>query len=212
VQGQFGPGLSFDGRDDFVECEFAGIGGTRPRTVAFWVKVPRDFRTTEGYAIVNWGTMEETGRAWQVSINPMENEGPLGRLRIGVNRGWVVGTTDLRDDRWHHCAVVMYGGHRPDAGTHILLYVDGELEPAARKAVMEISTAIDTARAHNLWLGRNLNYEGENWKVDGGPFFRGCLDELFVFDAALDQTRIQFLMKYNRLPPPPAPIAQAGGR
>jgi hypothetical protein len=210
TQGQFGRGLSFDGRDDFVECDFTGIGGTRPRTVAFWVKVPRDFRTTEGYAIVNWGTMEQTGGAWQVSINPMEQEGPLGRLRIGVNRGWVIGTTDLRDDRWHHCAVVMYGGHRPDAATHILLYVDGELEPAGRKAVMEIRTATDSARAHNLWLGRNLNYEGVNWKVDGGPFFRGCLDELFVFDAALDQTRIRFLMKYNRLPPPESPVAKLG--
>jgi ferric-dicitrate binding protein FerR (iron transport regulator) len=209
VQGQFGHGLSFNGRDDFVEGEFTGIGGTRARTVAFWVKVPRDFRTTEGYAIVNWGTMEQTGRAWQISINPMEKEGPLGRLRLGVNRGWVVGTTDLRDDRWHHCAVVMYGGHRPDAGTHILLYVDGELEPAGRKAVMEIRTATDTARAHNLWLGRNLNYEQLNWKVDGGPFFRGCLDEFFVFDAALDQERIRFLMKHNRLPPPSSPIAQA---
>lgn len=211
-QGQFGRGLYFNGRDDFVECEFTGIGGTRARTVAFWVKVPRDSRTTEGYAIVNWGTMEQPGHAWQVSINPMAKDGPLGRLRLGVNRGWVVGTTDLRDDRWHHCAVVMYGGHRPDAGTHILLYVDGELEPAARKAVMEIRTATDTARAHNLWLGRNLNYEGVNWQVDGGPFFRGCLDELFVFDAALDQERIRFLMKYNRLPPPPSPLAQADRR
>lgn len=209
VQGQFGRGIYLNGRDDFIECDFTGIGGTQARTVAFWVKVPRDSRTTEGYAIINWGTMEETGRAWQISINPMENDGPLGRLRLGVNRGWVVGTTDLRDDRWHHCAVVMYGGHRPDSGTHVLLYVDGELEPAARKALMEIRTATDSARAHNLWLGRNLNYEELDSKVHGGPFFRGCLDEVFVFDAALDQTRIRFLMKYNRLPPAPSPVAQA---
>ncbi|MCX6951380.1 MAG: FecR domain-containing protein, partial [Verrucomicrobia bacterium] len=157
IEGQFGGGLSFNGRDDFVECEFPGIPGGEPRTVAFWVKVPRDWTVEEGYGIINWGT-HKPGLAWQISVNPQIKEGPTGRLRLGVMDGFVVGTTDLRDDRWHHCAVVMYGGHRPDSATHILLYLDGELEPAARKAVMEIRTQIAGADAHNMWLGRNLAY------------------------------------------------------
>ena len=129
------------------------------RTVAFWVKVPRSSQTNEGYGIINWGTSGRPGMAWQISVNPEVEDGPLGRLRVGVHGGWVVGTSDLRDDRWHHCAVVMYGGHRPDAGTHVLLFVDGELEPAARKAVQEIRTETKGALAHNMWLGRNLSYQ-----------------------------------------------------
>jgi len=202
ISGQFGSGISFSGKDDFVECEFPGIPGGEPRTVAFWVKVPRDSTTAEGFGIVNWGT-HKPGLAWQISVNPNKGEGPVGRLRLGVRDGWVVGTTDLRDDRWHHCAVVMYGGHRPDSATHILLYVDGELEPAARKAVREIRTEINSAEAHNMWLGRNLAYSGPGAGYSFGRYFRGSVDEVFVFNAALDRDQIRSLMKSNRLPPPP---------
>ncbi len=210
ISGQFGAGLSFDGKEDFVECEFPGIPGGEPRTVAFWVKVPRDSSIAEGYGIINWGT-HKPGLAWQISVNPQAKEGPVGRLRLGVMEGWVVGTTDLRDDRWHHCAVVMYGGHRPDSATHILLYVDGELEPAARKAVREIRTQISGPDAHNMWLGRNLGYRHARSSDPFGQFFRGGVDEVFIFNAALDQEQIRSLMKSNRLPLP-QPVAQAGGR
>ncbi len=211
ISGQFGPGLSFDGRDDYVEAEFSGIPGGEPRTVAFWVKVPRDSGINEGYGIINWGT-NKPGHAWQISVNPTEKEGPLGRLRLGVNERFVIGTTDLRDDRWHHCAVVMYGGHRPDAGTHILLYLDGELEPAARKALGEIRTDISGDEAHNMWLGRNLAYRGIGRQSGAlGRFFRGAIDEVFVCNAALDQTQIRSLMKFNRIPPPQT-MAQAMAR
>ena len=204
IAGQFGAGLAFDGRSNFVECEFAGISGGEPRTVAFWVKVPRDSTIEEGYGIINWGTAAP-GLAWQISVNPQAREGPLGRLRLGVHEGWVVGTTDLRDDRWHHCAVVMYGGHRPDACTHILLYLDGELEPAARKAVREIRTRTTGEEAHNMWLGRNLGHRWLGQPLPQGRFFRGSVDEVFVFNASLNQEQIRSLMKYNRLEPTPAP-------
>jgi hypothetical protein len=209
ISGQFGSGIAFDGRGNYVECEFPGIAGGEPRTVAFWVKVPRDSSIQEGYGIVNWGTYDAPGLAWQISVNPNAAEGPLGRLRLGVHEGWVIGTTDLRDDRWHHCAVVLYGGHRPDSATHILLYLDGELEPAARKAVREIRTRIDGDKAHNMWLGRNLAFRDPDRPNSLGRYFRGAVDEVFIFDTALNQEQIRSLMKHNRLAPEPGPLAQA---
>ncbi len=204
VPGQFGNGLSLNGAGDYVECEFSGIGGGQPRTVAFWVKVPKDFDLTQADAIINWGTMARQGAVWRVSVNnaPETNKawgGPLGRLRVGVHGGYVVGTTDLRDDRWHHCAVVMYGGKRPNMGSHVLIFIDGQLEPAARKKVFEISTDIQDATAHNIWIGRNLSYQTAGQQVVGGPFFRGCVDEVFIFNAALTPEQIVSLMKFNRL-------------
>jgi hypothetical protein len=201
IPGRFGSALAFDGRDDFVECDFPSIPGAQPRTVAFWVKVPRTFQTNEGYAILNWGTLGSPGTAWQISINPDAASGPLGRLRVGVHSGFVIGTVDLRDDRWHHCAVVMYGGRRPDTGTHVLLYVDGELDPAARKKVSQIDTDIGGTSARRIWIGRNLAYRAKWSVVQGGPFFRGAVDEVFIVNAALNQEQIRSLLKYNRLPP-----------
>ncbi|MCA1561103.1 MAG: hypothetical protein LC804_12835 [Acidobacteria bacterium] len=198
--GLFGSSIYLDGAGAYLESPFTGIAGERPRTVAFWVKVPRDLGPWQGYGILNWGSFAEPGAAWQVSINPEAADGPVGRLRVGVHLGPVVGVTDLRDDRWHHAAVVMYGGRRPDVSTHVLLYLDGELEPSATKAVREIRTDTTSQRAHGIWLGRNLSFKSE---TDRGEhrFFRGWLDEVFIFDAALSQDQIRQLMRENRASP-----------
>lgn len=191
--GVFGNALHFDGNGGFAESAFRGIGGAAARTVAFWLKVPSDFNIAQGFAAVSWGSRAESGSAWQVSVNPTESEGPIGRLRIGVNQGPVVGTTDLRDDQWHHCAVVMYGGQKADTSTSILLYVDGELEPAARKAVMQIRTDTNDPRTPGICLGRNLHPSSQQ----SSRGFRGSVDEVYIFDAALGQEEIRRLMKDN---------------
>lgn len=195
--GVFGNALYFNGRDAYVETGFPGIGGTAPRTVAFWTRVPQGDIEHSGYAMLCWGLMEP-GAAWQISANPFAPEGPLGRIRAGTMKGMVIGSTDLRDNRWHHVAIVMYGGDKADTSTHVLVYVDGKLEKTSRKSVAGISTDLDDARSQPLRFGRNLGF-----RDDAGPardrFFNGWLDEIFVFDAALDQGQIESLMKKNRL-------------
>lgn len=197
IPGKFGMGLNLDGVNDYAESPFPGITEGKPRTIAFWVKVPRDFSTTQGYGIISWGDIKSDGGAWQISANPTLESGELGRLRVGTKSGYVIGTTDLRDDHWHHCAVVMYGGPRPDIGTHVLLYLDGELEPCPRKAVQEIATKVSPS--HGVWIGRNLAFYNDDMEM-GGRFFRGAVDEVYIFDGALSQRDIETLMRDN-LPP-----------
>jgi hypothetical protein len=202
VPGRFGQGLQFNGDGGFARSDFLGIGGAHPRTVAFWVKVPKAFDPAHGYGIVGWGSHREPGAAWQISINPVQEEGPLGRLRVGVTRAPVVGTTDLRDDRWHHCAVVMYGGVKADLSTHVLLYVDGSLEPAARKAVMGIDTDL-SAKRNGVWLGRNISGSAAG--------FRGGVDEVYIYESALDHAQVDALFRENRPPSPARTEARSGG-
>lgn len=194
--GQFGQALYFNGMDAYVETDFSGIGGSAPRTVAFWVKVPEDLNTHNGYGILGWGRMS-SGAAWQISPNPAAKEGPLGRIRVGTYEAPVIGTTDLRDNRWHHVAVVMYGGESVNAATHILLYVDGQLEPTSIKAIAAINTDLDHASSLPMMIGRNLGFRHDSSKTRD-RFFKGWLDEIYVVDAALDQKQILSLMQKNR--------------
>ena len=81
TEGRFGKGLSFDGVGSFAESGYPGVGGKEPRTVCFWVKVPADFNIREGFGLVSWGRFagNDFGAVWQVSVNPLEKDGPIGR-------------------------------------------------------------------------------------------------------------------------------------
>jgi len=201
IPGVFGAGLQFDGKGAYAESGFRGIGGGKPRTVCLWVKVPEDYSPTQGYAIISWGRFnpKRPGEVWQISVNPNPNDGPVGRLRVGLHRGQIVGSADLRDGRWHHIAAVLYGGSQPDVGTHVLLYVDGKLEHVSRRALREVRTEVARAQ-HGVWLGRDVTYTKGMVGYTRGRFFRGGVDEIYIFDAALDARDIRCLMEENKTP------------
>ncbi|MFU8847867.1 MAG: LamG-like jellyroll fold domain-containing protein [Opitutales bacterium] len=196
VDGPFGKAVRFDGVATYGESGFKGIGGNAPRTVAFWVKVPADFQSRQGFAMVSWGewSPDNFGGVWQISVNPLDQDGPVGRLRIGVHGGMAIGSTDLRDDHWHHVAVVLYPAANPDFGKHVLLYINGEVEPVSRRTLGVIDTSTEEA-SHGVWLGRNINAGRSH-----GGFFRGAFDEVYIFDAALSQKEIRALIERNEPP------------
>lgn len=191
IDGRFGRALAFDGVDDYAESSFEGVSGQSPRTVSLWARIPADLATIQSYAMVSWGKVEGPGNAWQISINPEAAEGPIGALRAGTGRAAVVGSTDLRDGKWHHLTAVMYGGAAPSTATHVLLYVDGRLESTTRKSVRMINTEPATD-PHGVWLGRNLSVAKPS--PPQALFFRGHLDEVHIFAAALDQAMIRRVM------------------
>ena len=197
IEGVSGSALYFDGKGAYAESAFLGIGGTQARSVCFWVNVPKDFDRLEGFGIVSWGRYKELGDVWQVSANPLLKDGPIGRLRLGLHGGQIIGSTDLRDSQWHHIAVVMYGGSQPNVGTHVILYVDGHQEQVSRRALQEVHTEVKEAR-HGVWLGRNVTFTSNASTAQNfthGKFFRGGIDELSIFDSALSQEQIIHLME-----------------
>ncbi|BDS06838.1 hypothetical protein NT6N_18780 [Oceaniferula spumae] len=194
VKGMLGGALSFDGVGAYAESGYRGIEGGKPRSVCFWLKVPEDFVLTQGFGIVSWGRLKHWGEVWQVSVNPLADHGPIGRLRLGSHGGQVVGSTDLRDGKWHHIGVVMYGGSQPNVGTHVILYVDGVQERVSRRALQEVRTEIEQAE-HGVWLGRNTSFKKHQERNAQGKFFRGGLDELYIFDAALSQAELLQIME-----------------
>jgi len=199
--GQFGQGLYFNG-SNYIETDFLGIEGNNPRTVAFWAKIPKEFDLNHGYGMLGWGRMSKAA-AWQISPNPNPNEGPIGRLRVGTYKAQVIGSTDLRDNRWHHITVVMYGGKHADVSTHILMYVDGKLETTSTKSVAKINTQLDHTNSKPLSMGVNLGFNLNQQQAHPSTnqqrkaFFKGWLDEIYVFDTALEPEQIQALITNN---------------
>lgn len=204
IKGPFSNALHLRG-SGYLHSDFRGIENSGPRTVAFWVRVPEDFGREEGFGIVNWGSYAKYGSAWQIAINSISKDGPLGRLRIGTNGGEVVGVTDLRDGEWHHCAVVLYGDRegKPNTATHILLYVDGKIESASRKSVLAVDTIPQGEKNSGhpgVWIGRNMAYYGTMDPGGYGKYFRGGLDELVICDTALNHAEINQLRNKNEMP------------
>jgi hypothetical protein len=197
INGQFGDGIYFNGENTWLETDFSGISGNAPRTVAFWVKVPKDFSKDHGYGILSWGLSHKQA-AWQISPNPEKIDGPLGRIRVGSHDAEVIGTTDIRDGRWHHVAIVLYGGKDVDLSTHVLMYLDGNLEQSSKKSIARIYTLLQNPRSRPLMMGRNIGFEFDN-EHKNKRFFKGYLDEVFIFNSALSQVQINQLMETNQI-------------
>ncbi|MCM8530702.1 MAG: FecR domain-containing protein [Lentisphaeraceae bacterium] len=193
IDGKFGKALQFNGTSNYAETGFKGIGGSQARTVSFWLKTNKNYTDKNGYAIVSWGSFNNSGSTWQISLNPTSSEGPLGRIRCGTHRGQIIGTTDLRDNKWHHISVVLYGGSDVNVSTHILIYVDGKLEQASRKSIRKIYTDVESDEAIKVQFARNAA-DTMNPKKPKQRFFNGALDEIYVFNSALSQKDILNLM------------------
>ena len=191
--GVYGEALRFTGKGDYMETDLEGIPGSRPRTVACWIKVPPKQHGT-AIAIVSWGQPRK-GERWQIGINHNVAFGVLGAVRTDFSHGFVTGATDLRDGRWHHIASVYIGGNSPDIAAHVRHYVDGKLEAVSgfRQAPVPIDTQVDEqTRADNLIIGyRNIVKQG---KINT---FRGSIDELYIFDAAILPSQIENLKDQN---------------
>ena len=191
ITGVFGQALQFSGHGAYVDTAFPGIAGPAPRTVTFWTKVPTN--ATLGYAALGWGTFS-TGQVWQISLNPNAREGLAGRLRVGILPGMAIGAKDLRDGKWHHIAVVLYPSTAEQPANlryHVLLYVDGELEPTTRKSLQNIQTVTRASDAAPLRIGCSADMRP--------PTFSGNLDELYIFDQALNAAEIRRLVIENRI-------------
>lgn len=188
VDGFVGGAIRLDGEGQFIKTNLTGITGDAPRTVAMWVRVPVETKPAEAYAFVGWGAKAVTGGKWQIAWNKLAANGAVGALRCEVASGYVVGTTDLRDGRWHHIAVVYPGG---EAGSGaIALYVDGQRETLTGSSDVPIDTHGPDRGGSPVLIGSFLN---------GDATLRADLDELHLIEAALTDEQVRRLTETHEL-------------
>ena len=197
VPGKFGQALFFAGKQAEVKTNVQGIQGESPRTIMFWAKIPNEAKREQAYSFVNWGIPGSLeGNKWQIGWNPNRYEwcGHRGAIRTEFGGGYVIGSTDLRDNRWHHVCSVFLGGGNVEVATHIRHYIDGKLEEVSGFNQMQIDT---DSKGRTMGIGTYLNRIRNNDFKDG---FKGWIDELFVFDAALTPSQIVKVMETS-IPP-----------
>jgi hypothetical protein len=167
VSGKTGKAFQFDGEETLVEvADYKGVTGTRARTVAAWIKTA----TTQGQ-IVSWGT-NDFGKMWNFGF-------VRGRIGVTPHGGYLYMNPETHDNEWHHVAAVVRDADLPNLHDDVTLYLDG--------GVAEIHD-IGLLDLWPLETGNELN-------VRIGQRFKGCLDDLRIYDRALSDEEIRVLFR-----------------
>jgi ferric-dicitrate binding protein FerR (iron transport regulator) len=201
IPGQRGNAIRFDGRM-YARGNFPGMSDRATHTVAFWVKVPKDAKLSNAYAMAAWGVTSEKFGSHPVQIgwNRNPNEGMVGVLRTDYGGGFALGATPLRDGQWHHIAVVFIPNEDASRAMDVKQYVDGRLEGEGRSSPpgSDVFKTVNQQKVLSLkdtiWLGCRLGINGVRTER-----FNGEMDELLVADRVLAPREIVQLMTNNQL-------------
>jgi hypothetical protein len=167
VTGRIDKALKFKGGGDYVEISgYKGIVGTRPRTVAAWIKTKRN----DG-RILAWG-LDEGGGMFIFGF-------VQGRGRVGVTPqgGYLYMNAETHDDAWHHVAAVVEEAELPNLHDNVKIYKDGEVAEIHDIGILDL-WPIDTVSDSDVTIGRG---------------FEGLIDDARIYDRALSTEEIGLL-------------------
>jgi hypothetical protein len=173
TSGNFDGGLSFDGRNDYVDVGTgAAVLGKGGFTLSAWVRT-----TATGEQVI-----------LQQRSSASYNGAYMLKLKYGRPYLWTFGdsqsgarvqaTRKVNDGQWHHIVAV-----REDDGT-ARLYIDGQFD-SARWLPPRTMTSI------NVYIGADLRNNRE--------FYEGSLDDIRIYQRALTADEVRQLAE-NALP------------
>jgi hypothetical protein len=194
TKGKIGQALEFDGSNDYVDAGNATSLdiGTGDYALSAWVKLPGPSAKHRLLVRSGGGTVKDDGILFQINAS-------TGVLELWVANGtsYVIngfaGTTDLRDDQWHH---VVWTWDR-DVGNRF--YIDGVQEAADT-----------TVNSDNILSDGNFTLGGS---AGIARSLHGALDDVRIYNRALTADEIARLYKSGDTLTwsPPSPKAAALG-
>ena len=166
AQGKTGKALKFNG-DGYVEItKYKGVTGTRPRTVAAWIKTEND----DG-EIVSWGT-DDFGKMFRFCFI-------RGRIGITPNGGYYYMKEPVDDDKWHHLVVVVKEAELPNLHDDVVLYKDGVIAEVHDIGLLDL-WPVDTGSDLDVRIGRGLE---------------SIIDDVRIYDRVLSDEEIMALFR-----------------
>jgi len=165
--GKAGKAIQIKGKESWIEIkDYKGVTGTRPRTVAAWIKT-----TAARGEIVSWGT-EDFGQMFVVGH-------VRGRIGTTPDGGYLYMNPETNDDKWHHVAVVVRQAELPNLHDDVSLYLDGQLAEIHDIGLLD------------LWPIQT----GDKLDVRIGRGFTGSLDDLRIYNRLLSDEEIKALFE-----------------
>ena len=167
VPGKTGQAIKLDGGDAFLEVtHYKGVTGTQCRTVAAWIKTA----TTRGQ-ITSWGT-DDFGKMWNFGF-------VRGRIGVTPHGGYFYMNPETHDDKWHHVAAVVQEAELPNLHDDVTLYLDGTIAEIHDIGLLDL-WPLETGNELDVKIGRR---------------FKGCLDDLRIYNRALSDEEVQVLFR-----------------
>jgi len=183
IPGKHGHALRFDGSNDQVALTDLPLPtGDSPRTITAWL------RTTETapQEQQNFFAYGKNSNGQRLSCRL---DGSRQHLRCEVQNGYIIGSTSLNDGQWHHIAIVIddFDNNGTTNINEAKLYVDGTLETISGSS----GQSMNTDNSIGVYLGGSPHTSAAN--------FNGDIDDLRIFQGALDATAIQELFNTDKL-------------
>lgn len=164
--------FSFDGTSQYARVGAPlnlPVGGA-PRTVSLWFKTPRDLLSNTESALIQYGSVSAGNMFGLIT----SGNAP-GKLYFYGHSADISGLTTLEPNTWYHAAAVYDG----DMGR---LYLNGTQDGEAQ---LVLNTVLD---ANGLTIGYR----------DPGSMWEGQIEDVAIFDRALNATEIQSVMNVTR--------------
>lgn len=169
--------IYLDGIDDEVNTNLPGPQDSSARSIAFWAKY---LPTSKALAAVGYGG-NGVGDRFNCGFN-FFGTGPM--IDVAESVITYKPTPSSLPNDWHHYAFVLEG---PGTTADVKVYQDGALL-TTWVANYKPSTRINTSNSYLVNIGRVL------WKAGKYDWFQGFLDDIVVYNHALDTQEIQMIM------------------
>ena len=176
AKGRTGKAMKFDNNGYVEITKYKGVIGTKPRTVAAWIKTEVD----EG-EIISWGE-DDFGKMFTFCFI-------RGRIGIKPNGGYYYMNEPVDDDKWHHVAVVVKEAELPNLHDDVVLYKDGIIAEVHDIGLLDL-WPVDT---------------GSDMDVRIGQGFEGLIDDVRIYDRVFSEEEVMALFKLQSDKPLPKP-------
>ena len=166
-----------------LNTNWSGFSGDRPRTVAFWIKLPKEGQAHDFAGIVGWGDNSAVDSKWVVTVY---QKLPSQNGRISLNWGQSSIKTDyiVSTETWHHVIVSDTGKVAADGVPQAWVYIDGVNVKTSIGG--EIRDVVDTVTYTNNAIPLTIGSTIRDPKVaHRRRYLHADLDELSIFEGAM---------------------------